>query len=175
MIFKKIYVSVIIVILISNALLAQDKTEITDNNYKFRITFPAGWQQRKVEETDKKDAISYSFDLKSGKMAVMLIAFKVDEVKNLTDLIYTLEKDLTLNIPKKDGEYSDFDSGNFDGRYAKYKDTEFTEVIYYYRTKLTDAQNFTYLLRFIVPTTYFSSKVEEDIKSIANTFSLITE
>ena len=52
----------------------------------------------------------------------MLLAFKVNEVKNLGDFVYTLEKDLTLNIPKLDGEYKDFDLGNLDGRSAKYSE-----------------------------------------------------
>lgn len=172
---KKLCYTIIALWLFTNLLPAQDKTELIDENYKFRISIPAGWEQRKVEETDKKDAISYSFDMKSGKMAAMLIAFKVDEVKNLTDLIYTLEKDLTLNIPKIDGDYTDFDSGNFDGRSAKYKDTEFVELIYYFRTKNTEGQNYTYLLRFIVPSTYYNSSVEADLKNIAGSFSPITE
>lgn len=172
---KKLCYSLFIMLILCDVSSAQDKTDLIDEYYKFKITFPSGWEQRKVEETDKKDAISYSFDLKKGNMAAMLIAFKVDEVKNLTDLIYTLEKDLTLNIPKRDGEYTDFDSGTFDGRWAKYKDTEFVELIYYYRTKITEGQNYTYLLRFIVPSTYYNSSVESDLNQIAGTFAPTAE
>lgn len=149
--------------------------DINDENYKFKFSLPAGWSERKVEETTKKDAISYSFEYSDGKIAIMLLAFKVNEVKNLTDFIYTLEKDLTLNIPKKDGEYDDFDLGNYDGRKGRYKDSEFTEVIYYYRTKISEGQNYTYLLRFITPSTFYNSTVESDIVKIAGSFAVITE
>lgn len=144
--------------------------DISDASYKFKFNLSSDWAQRKVEETPKKDAISYSFDKNDGKIAIMLLAFKVNEVKNLSDLVYTLEKDLTLNIPKKDGEYNDFDMGNYDGRSSKYKDSEFTEVIYYYRTKVTDGDNYTYLLRFITPTSNFNSGVESELKTIAGNF-----
>ncbi len=150
----------------------QSAININDINYKFKFALPSDWTERKVEETNKKDAISYSFENKDGKIAIMLLAFKVDEVKNLGDFVYTLEKDLTLNIPKKDSDYSDFDSGNYDGRSARYKDTEFTEVIYYYRTKILEGENFTYILRFISPTSYFNSSVEKDIKGLAENFTI---
>ena len=108
-------------------------------------------------------------------MALMLLAFKVNEVKNLTDFIYTLEKDLTLNITKREGDYTDFDSGNYDGKMAEYKDTEFSEVIYYYRTKISEGNNYTYLLRFIVPAMYYNSSVLAEIKKIAGNFSPVIE
>ena len=150
---------------------SQSGIEINDVNYKFKFSLSADWKERQLEETPKKDAISYSFDKNDGKIAIMLLAFKVNEVKNLTDFIYTLEKDLTLNIPKRDGDYTDFDSGNYDGKSAKYKDTEFTEVIYYYRSKIIDGENFTYLLRFITPTSNFNSSTESEIKKIAENFT----
>ncbi|MEP7145777.1 MAG: hypothetical protein ABI792_02075, partial [bacterium] len=94
-----------------------------------------------------------------------------NEVKNLSDFIYTLEKDLTLNIPKREGEYSDFDSGNYDGKVGKYRDSEFAEVIYYYRTKINDGDNYTYLLRFITPASNFTPKFEDEIKKVAGNFT----
>lgn len=149
---------------------AQSQTEVDDPTYKFKFSLPSGWSQRKVEETNKKDAISYSFEKNDGKVAVMLLAFKVNEVKNLEDFIYTLEKDLTLNIPKREGDYADFDNGNYDGRSAKYKDSEFTEIIYYYRTKITDGENFSYVLRFITPAGNFNSTVEKELREVATNF-----
>jgi len=145
--------------------------DINDANYKFRFSLPSEWKERMKEETAKKDAVSYSFDKNDGKIAIMVLAFKVSEVKNLSDFIYTLEKDLTLNIPKLDGEYSDFDSGNFDGKTGKYKDSEFTEIIYYFRTKINEGDNFTYLVRFITPTSNFSPKFEEEVKKLAGNFT----
>ncbi|MDQ3020821.1 MAG: hypothetical protein M3R36_09660 [Bacteroidota bacterium] len=168
---KKIILTVISVLFMYSVSFAQSGVNINDTTYKFKFSLPSEWSQRKVEETSKKDAISYSFDRNDGKIAIMLLAFKVSEVKNLADFVYTLEKDLTLNIPKREGEYSDFDMGNYDGKTAKYKDSEFTEVIYYYRTKVTDGENFTYLLRFITPSSNFNSDVENEIKKIAGNFA----
>ena len=154
---------------------AQTAIDINDANYKFKFSLTPDWNSRKTEETNKQDAISYSYDKTDGKMALMLLAFKVNEVKNLTDFIYTLEKDLTLNIPKREGDYTDFDSGNYDGEMGEYKDTEFSEVIYYYRTKISEGNNYTYLLRFIVPSMYYNSSVLADIKKIAGNFSPVIE
>lgn len=168
---RKITLALITILLLTSLTYGQNGIDINDANYKFKFTLSSDWKERQVEETPKKDAISYSFDKSDGKIAIMLLAFKVSEVKNLNDFIYTLEKDLTLNIPKKDGDYTDFDSGNYDGRSAKYKDTEFTEIIYYYRSKLIDAENYTYLLRFITPTSNYNSGVEEEIKKLAGNFT----
>ncbi|MBK8983564.1 MAG: hypothetical protein IPM38_14915 [Ignavibacteria bacterium] len=101
----------------------------------------------------------------------MVLAFKVNEVKNLNDFVYTLEKDLTLNVPKKDSDYKDFDSGNYDGKSALYKDSEFTEILYYYRTKINEGSNYTYLLRFIVPSSRYHSEIDAEIRKLADNFS----
>ncbi len=172
---KKILLKLISIVFITSVTYGQSNVDINDISYKFKFSLPSDWKERKVEETAKKDAISYSFDKNDGKIAIMLLAFKVNEVKNLNDFIYTLEKDLTLNIPKRDGDYSDFDQGIYDGRSAKYKDSEFTEVIYYYRTKVIDGENFTYLLRFITLTSNFTPKVEEEIKKLAGNFNPVLE
>lgn len=168
---KKIIYSIILFLLVSSSSFGQSAVNINDDTYNFKFSLPPDWVQRKVEQTNKNDAISYSFDKTDGKIAIMLLAFKVAEVKNLTDFIYTLEKDLTLNIPKREGDYTDYDAGNYDGKSANYKDSEFTEVIYFYRTKVMDGENFTYLLRFITPTSNFNSGVEAEIKSLAANFS----
>jgi len=168
---RKFNLAFISILFITALSYGQSGIEINDVNYKFKFKLSSEWKERQLEETPKQDAISYSFDKNDGKIAIMLLAFKVSEVKNLNDFIYTLEKDLTLNIPKKDGDYTDFDSGNFDGKSAKYKDTEFTEIIYYYRSKIIDGQNYTYLLRFITPTSNFTSGVEDEIKLIAANFT----
>lgn len=167
---RKIILTFISILLLSSFTKAQSGVDINDESYKFKFSLPKGWSERLLEETSKKDAISYAFDKDDGKIAIMLLAFKVNEVKNLGDFVYTLEKDLTLNIPKIDGEYKDFDLGNLDGRSAKYSDTEFTEILYYYRSKLTEGQNYTYMLRFITPTSNFNPKVEEEIKTLSANF-----
>jgi hypothetical protein len=168
---KKINLTIISFLFICSSIFGQSSININDGTYKFKFALPSDWTERKVEETLKKDAISYSFDKDDGKVAIMLLAFKVNEVKNLSDFVYTLEKDLTLNIPKKDGDYTEFDMGNYDGKTAKYKDTEFTEVVYYYRTKINEGQNFTYLLRFITPTSNFNSVLDYEIKKLAVNFA----
>lgn len=165
----KIFYAIVITIMIGLSANAQT-IDVVSDAYKMKFSLPSEWTQRKVEETSKQDAISYSFDKKDGKVAIMLLAFRVNEVKNLADFIYTLEKDLTLNIPKREGEYSDFDAGNYDGKSAKYKDSEFTEMLFFYRTKLNEGNNYTYLLRFITPTSNFNSEVENEIKSLASNF-----
>ncbi len=145
---------------------------IKDDSYKFKLTLPSDWSVTKTEETDKKDAISYAIEKKDGKNSIMLLAFRVGNVKNIDDLIYTLEKDLTLNIPEKYSDYTDFDYGSYDGRWAVYKDSEFVETIYYYRTKNSDSENnYTYMLRFITDGSYHNSDVEKEIEDIAKTFT----
>lgn len=145
--------------------------QINDKDFKFKISIPTDWEKTKSEETAKKDAISYSFNRKDGKNALMIIAFKVNAVKELDDLIYTLEKDFTLKIPPRSGEYTTFDNGTYDGKVAVYKDNEFTETIYYYRTKNSDASNYAYMVRFITPNTYYNADSEVEIKNISNSFS----
>ena len=145
---------------------------IKDDDYKFKITLPSDWSVTKTEETDKKDAISYAIEKKDGKNSIMLLAFRVGNVKNLDDFIYTLEKDITLNIPERYSGYTDFDHGSYDGRWAVYKDSEFVETIYYYRTKNSDSEeNYTYMLRFITAGSFHNSDVEKEIQDIAKTFA----
>jgi hypothetical protein len=145
-----------------------------DDSYNFKITLPSDWTKTKTEETDKKDAISYSFEKRDGKNVIMLLAFRLENVKNLEDFVYTLEKDLTLNIPKRDDDYVDFEFGSYDGRWTVYKDSEFIETIYYYRTKNSDSdENYAYMLRFITAGSYHNSTVEKQIEDIAKTFTPI--
>ncbi len=148
------------------------QSSFSDDNYKFKIKLASDWSKTKSEETNKKDAISYSFDKKDGKNAIMVIAFKVDNIKNLEDLVYTLEKDATLNIPSKSGDYTDTDKGTYEIRKAMYKDNEFVENIYFYRTKYTDKQNYAYMLRFITSAASYNSKTEDEISKIANSFTV---
>jgi hypothetical protein len=124
-----------------------------------------------MKETEAKDAISYSFERKDKKCAIMLLAFKLNTVKNLEDFIYTMEKDISLNIPKRSGDYTANDNGTFDSKSADYKDNQFTEKIIYYRTKLPDAPfNYVYMLRFITSSTNINSDIEYQIKKIADSF-----
>ena len=143
--------------------------DVTDNNYAFKIALGSDWKKSKTEETTNKDAISYTFDKKDGKDAIMLLAFKVESIKSLDDLIYTLEKDMTLNIPKISGGYTNFTTDHAEGRSAVYKDSEFGEKIFYYRTQNTDKQNYTYMLRFITSASNFANS-EKDFDKIAKNF-----
>lgn len=167
---KKTIIALITLLMFCGIARSQDGILVENPQYGVKFYVPNSWKERKVEETSKKDAISYSFDKNDGSIAMMLIAFKLSEVKNLNDLVYTLEKDLTLNIPKIDGTYSEFDKGNYDGMSAKYKDTEFTEIIYYFRTKYSEGVNYAYMLRFITSTTVFNPNIEEEIRKIGDTF-----
>ena len=162
----------LIIIAFTQATFAQKKLEITDNNYKFSIILPDGWLKPKHEETSKKDVISYTFDNKKDSTSqILILAFKMESVKDLDNFIYVLEKDATLNIPPKSGDFTTFEGEDYDGKFAFYKDLQFTELIYYYRTKRVDTnENFAYMLRFI--STNYSTKVEKQFKDIAENFKI---
>lgn len=164
---------ILLIILITQLTFAQKKLDITDDNYKFSISLPDGWLKPKVEETNKKDVISYSFDhKKDSTVQILILAFKIESVKDLDNFIYVLEKDATLNIPPKNGDYTPFDKGDYDGKMAFYKDLQFSELIYYYRTKRTETkENYAYMLRFI--STSYNPKVEKQFKDIADDFKVL--
>lgn len=155
---------------------AQDDKVVNDITYKFTVTLPAGWEMKDMKETSDKDAISYSFESKDKKMTIMLLAFKLNSIKNIDDFIYNLEKDISLNIPSKDGDYGSEDFGKYDMKDGHYKDNKFDETIYYYRTKLQDAtNNYVYMLRFITEIKDMNSDREAEIKKIASTFKCTIE
>jgi hypothetical protein len=159
---------VLIFLLVGSSLSAQSK-EIYNDNYRFKVMLPMNWSLDKTEETNNRDAVSYSFEKNDGRNAIMLLAFKVPAVKNLDDFIYTLEKDMTLNIPKRDGDYKVFDYGSYDGKIGVYNDDEFIETIYFYRTKY-EGKNYTYMLRFISSVNDFNPLTESEIEGIASSF-----
>jgi hypothetical protein len=166
---------IILLISFTNSSFSQS-IEIKDTNYKFKISLPNQLQKSKIEEADKKDAISYSYKSNEGKLYVMILAFKLKTIKNLADLIYTVEKEVSLNIPKRSSEYSDYDFGTYDGRSAVYKNNESVETIYYFRTKNENlSDNYAYVLRFISPSAQYNSSTESDIKSIADSFKYLSE
>ena len=167
---KKILIlltGVIIFIFQSNI---QAQTSVSDKSYDFKMSLPSGWSKSGSEETSNKDAISYSFDNSDGKKAIMLLAFKVNEAKNLDDLIYTLEKDVTLNIPSRFGSFTSVDVAGMEGKKATYKDDDFVETIYYFGTDNSESDNYAYMLRFITASSYFNSGVENEIDDIVKSF-----
>ncbi len=148
-----------------------DDKEITDESFKFTFLLPDNWQKTDMKMTTDNDAISYSFERKDKKCAIMLLAFRLTTVKNLEDFIYTMEKDISLNIPQRDGDYTSIENDNFDGKSAVYKDAQYKEYIYYFRTKLPDAPyNFVYMMRFITTHSNLTSDIESEIKKISNSF-----
>lgn len=148
-----------------------DDREITDENFKFTFILPSDWDKKDIKLTADSDAISYSFQKKDMKCSIMLLAFKLNSVKNLDDFIYTMEKDINLNIPKRSGDYTTTDLEKFDSKSALYKDNQYTEHIYYYRTKLPDAPyNYVYMFRFITTSKYLTSDLESQIQKIAASF-----
>jgi hypothetical protein len=145
--------------------------EITDVTFRFTLMLPETWAKSDMKETGDKDAISYSFERNDKKCAIMLLAFKLNSVKNLEDFIYTMEKDVGLNIPTRSGDYTAFDHETYDGKFGLYKDAQYSETIYYYRTKLPDApNNFVYMLRFIAQGKDYDASMEYEIKKIADSF-----
>ena len=140
---KSFYSIFILIFIAFNSLLAgsTDDIVIDDITYRFTITLPADWDRKDMQETKDKDGISYSFERKDKKFTIMLLAFKLTTVKNIDDFIYNMEKNINLNIPQRNGDFSEKDFGNYDMKAGIYKDNNFYEEIYYFRTKLPDAPN----------------------------------
>lgn len=150
--------------------------EVNDIAYSFTFKIPVTWQLKDLKETTDKDAISYSYENGDKKMTIMLLAFKLSSVKNIEDFIYNLEKDISLNIPPKSGDYGEQDFGKYDMKNARYKDNKFDETIYYFRTKLPDSpNNFVYMLRFITEVKDYTTDMETEIKKIADSFKSTAE
>ena len=170
---KKIFIILLIAytaIGTSGKILAGDK-EIHDESFKFSLVLPSGWTQKDVKETEAKDGISYSFTKDDTTCSIMLLAFKLTAVKNLDDFVYTIEKDASLNIPTKDGDYILGDANYFDWKIAYYKDLLAVEKIYYFRTKEPDApNNFVYVMRFITDKIHNSDALRSQISKIADSF-----
>jgi hypothetical protein len=169
---KNLSILIIFIISIAQISFAQKKEVYYNDNYNFQLTLPDGWLKPKIEETNKKDVVSYTFDHKKDTTAqVLLLAFKIESIKDLDNFIYVLEKDATLNIPPKSGDYTSFDNGYYDGKFALYKDLQFTELIYYYRTKFSESkENYAYMLRFI--STNYTAKAEKQFKEIVENFKI---
>ncbi|MCB0722063.1 MAG: hypothetical protein KDC73_01280 [Ignavibacteriae bacterium] len=151
---------------------ANAQSKVTDNNFKFSIFLASDWTKTKVEETPKKDAISYSFDNTDGSNALMILAFKVNGVKDIDDFIYNLEKDIGLNIsPKTSTGYTSKDFDSYQRKMALYGDDQVVETIYYYTTNNEGAtENYAYVLRFITLKDKYNSTVAKEIEEIAGTF-----
>lgn len=169
---KNITIAIILIILVVQISFAQKRDVYLNENYNFSLSLPDGWAKPKIEETNKGDVVSYTFDNKKDSTSqILLLAFKMESVKDLDNFIYVLEKDATLNIPPKSGDYTPFDNGYYDGKIALYKDLQFTELIYYYRTKFADSkENYAYMLRFI--STNYTSKAEKQFKDIEESFKI---
>jgi|WetSurMetagenome_2_1015567.scaffolds.fasta_scaffold12138_5 hypothetical protein len=169
---RNLLIAIILLISTAQISFAQKKDVYNNENYNFQLSLPDGWLKPKIEETNKKDVISYAFDHKKDSTSqILLLAFKIESVKDLDNFIYVLEKDATLNIPPKSGDYTSFDNGYYDGKMALYKDLQFTELIYYYRTKFADSkENYAYMLRFI--STNYTTKAEKQFKEIAENFKI---
>jgi hypothetical protein len=164
---------IIIFLVFTSGLFAQSDLHVKDDSYKFEITFPSGWKNRRTEETDKKDVINYSFDRKDNKIAVSIIAFKIEMPKSIDDIIYTLEKDFSLSIPEKIGGYSDVSGEKFTGKSAEYRDSESNEQIYYFTTKSSsDGMYFSYMVRFICDAKFKYEDLKYDINKIYETFKI---
>jgi hypothetical protein len=175
----KIILSYLLFILICTTAVYPQNSDgkvINDVVFKFTMTLPEGWETKDIKQTSDNDGISYSLESKDKKMAIMLLAFKLSSVKNIEDFIYNLEKDISLNIPPKSGEYSDKDFGMYDMKNAHYKDNRFEETIYYFRTKMPDSpNNFVYMVRFITEAKDYNSDTERQVESIAGTFAPTAE
>ncbi|HJY63190.1 MAG TPA: hypothetical protein VJ455_03465 [Ignavibacteria bacterium] len=175
---KSFYSIFILIFIAFNSLLAgsTDDIVIDDITYRFTITLPADWDRKDMQETKDKDGISYSLERKDKKFTILLLAFKLTTVKNIDDFIYNMEKDISLNIPQRSGDFTEKDFGNYDMKSAVYKDNNFYEEIFYFRTKLPDApNNYVYLVRFITTPIEVNSDSENQIKIIIDSFKSTVE
>ncbi len=174
LLFKLVFIALVYFSTLNLTLYSQ--SEIEDQNFKFKFMLPSTWDKKDSKQTKDLDGVSYTFETKDKKMAIMLLAFKLSSVKNLDDFIYNMEKDISLNIPSKSGDYTEQDFGKYDMKNASYKDSKYREVIYYYRTKLPDApNNYVYMLRFISEEKDYTADAESQIKLISDTFTPTAE
>jgi len=159
---------------ISDLLFAQkNASEIVSENYKFTFTIPQEAFNLRKEETSEKNAITYEFEstANSDTIGVLLLAFKYPDIKKLNDFVYHMEKEVSLDIPRRTGDYTEYDSVYHDAKMAVYKNKNLTHVIYYYRTKDESSQyNFTYLLRFKVFTNKYDDEILNYMKAVAANF-----
>jgi hypothetical protein len=164
---------ILILFIFTTGLFAQSDLPVKDENYKFEITFPSGWKNRRMEETDKKDVINYSFERKDGKMAVSIIAFKIEKQKSLDDIIYTLEKDFSLSIPEKTSGYTDISGDNYTGKFAEYRDNDNYEQIYYLTTTINSGGMFySYMVRFICDSKQNITDFKNELDRIYRTYKI---
>lgn len=152
----------------SNVLL--DDREIRDDAFKFAFLLPSDWKKIDSKITKDNNGISYSFK-RDTVCSIMLLAIRSEQITNLEDFIYTTEKDASLNIPKRNGDYVILDNENYDSKSATYKDAIDVEHIYYFRTKLPDAPyNYVYMLRFITRNWNMNDDLDYQIKKISGSF-----
>lgn len=163
----------ILSIFITNIISAQIK--IDNENYKFHIEYSKDWVKGNTVETNKKDVITYSFSKinKKDTITSSIIAFKLPIKTDIDDFIYKLEKDLNLNIPERSGEYTILNEESFNGKSAKYKDTETSEIIYYYSTNKDDSgEYYCYMIRFITNLKYNINDFNFEVSNIINSFKI---
>ncbi len=166
---KKLLLFVIAgVILASSNVMAQSTVE--DKDFNFSIFLTSDWSQTKVEKTSKNDAVSYSYDNLDGNNALMILAFKVNGKKELDDLIYNVEKDMNLDIPKRSGDYNYDDYGSYERKKGSYIDEEFVETVYYFTTENEGMENYAYVVRFITVASTYNDDMAKKIDEIARSF-----
>jgi len=168
-VIKKLLLFVIAgVILTSSSVMAQSTVE--DKDFNFSIFLTSDWSQTKVEKTSKNDAVSYSYDNLDGNNALMILAFKVNGKKELDDLIYNVEKDMNLDIPKRSGDYNYDDYGSYERKKGSYIDEEFVETVYYFTTENEGMENYAYVVRFITVASTYNDDMAKKIDEIARSF-----
>jgi len=162
------------IICFHNAAFSQkNASEIINENYKFSFTLPENAFNMRTEESSNKNAITYEFEstVMDDTVGILLLAFKWNDIKILSDFIYHMEKEVTLDIPQRVSDYTEFDSIYFDSKMAIYKNDNLTHIVYYFRTKDdTSENNFTYLLRFKIFTKDYNKEILEYVNTIAHNF-----
>ncbi len=171
------YKYLIIVLFFSFSLELHSQIKYDNSAYKFSIELNENWKERSKEETKNNDALSLTFDKinkqKNKEASLMLIIFKLDKPKDLNDFIYTIEKDVNLNIPERVGDYVTINGNNYSGKLGEYKDNEIMEVIYYLTTQNSELKNnYAYVIRFIYELKSFKPEYKTESEDIFKNFKI---
>lgn len=152
---------------------------IVNNDYQFYFEPENDFRIVELIESNNKISVVYKISMKISDLTIgmdsiyiTIFAFKWEEIKKLSDFVYNMEKEITfLNLPDRVGEYEEFDSIYYDAKIGRYKDANFSHLVYYLRTKDdTHIYNFTYLIDLKVSNTSLNESTEGFLKRIAESF-----
>jgi len=173
---KKLNFCFLFLLMFTGLTLSQTENIIINRDYKFSFNLPENISNVKIAETSNKISISYAFEkfIDTDTLGVLLVAFKWKDIKNLSDFIYLMEKEVSFNIPERISDYNYVDSVYYDFKIGEYQNRKMHHTAFFYRTKDdTQDYNYTYMLRFKVKTPCYSEKMKEYMNEISSEFKPI--